>query len=32
MLDKKNDGTKWGLPRELVVTLLTSDLDGVEEV
>ena len=32
VLDKKIDGTKWGLPRELVVTLLTSDLDGVEEV
>ena len=32
VLDKKIDGTKWGLPRELVVMLLTSDLDGVEEV
>ena len=32
VLGKKIDGTKWGFPRELVVTLLTSDLDGVEEV
>ena len=30
--DKKIDGTKWGLPRELAVTLLTSHLDGVDEV